>query len=252
MPDNVFIFALVLCRSSAAIMLLPGIGEDAVPTSVRAGFAFALAVLLTPVEMRHFTAAGPTWSASPVAMAGLIGAELAGGGLIGLIARLMCLSLPIAAQIIATFVGLASVLQPDPQMGAQSTALSRMASLLVPVLVLETGLYQLPLHALCDSYSVFPVGQVPLVGDLAHSVTLASSRTFGIAAELAGPFIVVGTLWQVMLAMLSRFVPSLQVYGLAMPAQLLGGLLLVALLGRTLLGAWQADMAHVLHDLPGL
>ena len=48
MPGWAFAFALVLCRVSAAIMLLPGLGEADPPPGVRAGLALAITVLLLP------------------------------------------------------------------------------------------------------------------------------------------------------------------------------------------------------------
>jgi len=58
--------------------------------------------------------------------------------------------------------------------------------------------------------------------------------------------------WQVGSGLMARLVPRLQVYFLAMPAQILGGLLLLAALTGTLLGAWQAAVRAGFMQLPGL
>jgi len=251
LPAQVGVYALVMCRVSAAVMLVPGLGEQEIPMTIRAGVAFCLTLVVAPVVSAYFQSFGDVSAAAPFALAGLVVSELLAGGLIGFVARIMTQSLPIAAQIIATFIGQSSVLQPDPDMGSQSTALSRLASLSVPVLVLGTGLYRLPLMALVQSYGVFPPGHPLGAGDVAHTIVIAASGAFRFAAELAGPFIVLGTLWQGLLALLSRFVPALQAYSLAMPAQVLGGLAVFALLIRGLLSTWIAEMTRVFALLPG-
>ena len=154
LPSWAFAFALVLARSSAAVMLLPGLGEAEPPATVRAGLAVALTGLLLPVVLPQMPPVPPgMWQ-----LGSMVAAELLCGGLLGWLARLMALSLPIAGGIVSLLIGLASVLQPDPNLGGQSTALTRLFSLAVPVLVLSTGLYALPLQALAGSYQLVAPG----------------------------------------------------------------------------------------------
>jgi flagellar biosynthetic protein FliR len=123
---------------------------------------------------------------------------------------------------------------------------------LVPVVLLGSGLYSLPVMALVGSYHLFPPGHAIAPADLARSVVLTTSRSFLFAMELAAPFILLGTLWQVALALLSRFVPTLQIYGLAMPAQIFGGLLLLACFIQGMILAWSRGMGLFLRALPGV
>ena len=54
----------------------------------------------------------------------MIVAEVMTGLWLGWLARLFCLALPIAAQFIAYLLGISTVLQPDAELGPQSTALA--------------------------------------------------------------------------------------------------------------------------------
>jgi flagellar biosynthetic protein FliR len=148
LPAWAFGFALVLARVSAACMLLPGIGEAELPTTLRAGFALALTVLLLPV----LQPALPPDPATPLATLAMVATETATGLWLGWLARLVMLALPLAGQITASLLGLANVLQPDPTLGPQTTALSRLFGLAAPVAILASGLYALPLAALAGSY----------------------------------------------------------------------------------------------------
>lgn len=248
LPGWAFAFALVLARISAACMLLPGIGEAELPATIRAAFALALTVLLLPVLQ-------PALPAEPASVLGgfaLVFAETACGLWLGWLARLPLLALPLAGQLAAAMLGLANVLQPDPALGTQTTALSRLYGVAAPVLVLVSGLYALPLAALAGSYRLIPAGHILPAADSAAGAVTAVAASFALGVRLATPFIAAGIVWQVALGLLARLVPQLQVYFAAMPGQIMLGLLLLGLLAAALLAAWQASLGEAFRALPGL
>jgi flagellar biosynthetic protein FliR len=229
-----FAFVLVLCRTGAAVMLLPGFGEAEPPPVLRVGLALGLTALVLPGVAPLI----PPEPAGFPRLAGMVAAELLVGGLLGWLARVLALALAASGQIVSLMTGLSSVLQPDAALGAQAAAIGRLFNLLAPVLILSTGLYALPLGALASSYAVFPAGGGLLVGDLAEMSVRAVTGSFSLALRLAFPFVLVSVVWQVSLGLLSRLVPQIQVYFLALPGQVLGGLALLALLGSSILQAW--------------
>ncbi|MCQ8241681.1 flagellar biosynthetic protein FliR [Rhizosaccharibacter radicis] len=247
LPGWAFAFVLVLCRVSAAVMLLPGLGESAPPATVRAGLAIGIGVLVLPGAMASL----PPEPSQPIELLSLIAGELLRGGLLGWLARLMALALPIAGQIAAVQIGLTSVIQPDPELGAQNSGTSRLLSLAAPVMILTSGLYALPLQALVGSYHAFPPGGPFSLGDAAQGVAQATSACFALALRLAAPLIVAGLGWQTLSGFLARLVPSLQLFQVAMPGQLLGGLLIFGLLLRQMLQTWLDALAPALSSLPG-
>jgi len=248
LPAIAFGFVLVLCRVGAAIMVLPGIGESEIPAVVRAAFAVGVSVLIYP-EVQPVL---PQAASLSLADLGTIAVELGCGLLIGWLARLMVLSLPIAGQLISTLVGLSSVLQPDPELGSQTTGVSRLLALAAPVLVLSSGLYALPLGALAGSYRLAPPGHMLPAGDVAESVAVATEACFSLALRLAGPLLLADFVWQAMLGLLSRLVPSLQVHSLSLPGQILGGMLLLAWLINPVLELWLREVRVAFETLPGL
>ena len=225
---------LVLSRVGSVCMLLPGLGEAEVPMNIRAGMALLLTVLVLPLLAPGL----PTAPASPVALLGWIAGEIMVGLWLGWLARLPMLALPIAGQFAAGALGLSNVLQPDPLLGPQASAVSRLFGLAAPVLLLTSGLYALPLAALAASYRLFVPGAWLAGDDLALSVTEAMSDSFALSLQLSAPFVAVGMVWQIALGVLARLVPQLQVYFAAMPGQILGGLVLLALLSAGMLETW--------------
>lgn len=248
LPDLGFGAMLVLCRISAAVMVLPGFGETEVPVVLRVGLAVGVTLLIFP----GVQAIMPSSGNSVLRNLTMIASELGFGLLLGWLARLMALSLPIAGQIISTLIGLASVLQPDTALGSQTTGVSRVLALAAPVLILSSGLYALPLGALAGSYRLVPPGTLFSVGDAAQSVSIATEACFSLALQLAAPLILAGFVWQAMLGLLAKLVPSLQVYSLSLPGQVLGGLLLLALLIGPMLGVWMQAVQSRFASLPGL
>jgi flagellar biosynthetic protein FliR len=248
-----FAFILVMCRCGSAVMMLPPFAEDGPPALLRTGFAMALTLLLLPAVAPHV----PPQPASFATLVALIANELLCGGLLGWLARLVCLSLPAAGQIMALSTGLSSVLQADANFGAQSSGLGNILGRLVPVAVLVTGLYALPLEALAGSYDVLPIGGATSTGDTTSTgdiTTLAVGAPrapLAPAVRLAAPFLLIGTIWQVALGLLSRLVPQIQIYFAALPGQVLGGLLLLAMLSGGLCAYWAHAVATTFSALPG-
>jgi len=238
---------LVLARFGAAMALLPGLGEAAAPATIRAGLAFGLAMLLLPVIF-------PTPPPAPeagLAAAGMIAAEVVTGLWIGWLARLLCIALSMCGQYVAYLLGIATVLQPDPELGAQSTALAALFDFIGPLVILISGLYTLPLAALAGSYRLIPPGTLLPAGDSTATTVAAVAQCFALAVRLASPFVLASIVWHVAIGLVARIVARLQVYFVSLPGQIAGGLLLLASVFAAILAAWQ-DAAHdAFTALPG-
>ena len=229
-----FAFMMVLCRVGAAIMLLPGLAEEGMPTRVRMGLVLALTFLLLPTV-------APLLPRPPDSIPGLlvmVCGELFAGGFLGWLARLIALALPAAGQVISLSTGMSSVLQPDANFGAQTAGIGRLFGIAAPVLILASGAYMMPLSALAGSYAAWPAGAALPSGDIMETVVRAVGAHFALALRLASPFMLIGLVWQMGLGLLSRLVPQLQIYFAALPGQVLGGVLLLALLSGGLAHVW--------------
>jgi len=248
LPSLAFAFVLVLARTAGVVMLLPGLAETGVPKMVRAGVAGALALLLTPIVAPLV----PPAPAAPATAVAMILAELLVGVWLGFLARVLVLALPMAGQILATLLGLSSVLQPDPEMGPQTTALARLFALAAPAIVLASGLYALPIEVLAGSYRLIAPGGILPSGVGAQSVARAVAVGFGLALRLCAPVLLASIVWTAAAGLLARAAPRVHIYFLAMPAQILGGLALLAALSGAILMAWQDAVRVGFEALPGL
>ncbi|MBX9701750.1 MAG: flagellar biosynthetic protein FliR [Acetobacteraceae bacterium] len=229
-------------------MLLPGLGEVEVPATIRLCLVLALVALLLPILGEHL----PPLPEAPGELLRLVALETAIGLWIGLLARLVAFALAQAGQVTGLMIGLASPLQGDMMSGPQGVALARLLGLLAAVVVLGSGLYAVPLRALAESYAALPPGAPLAAGPVAETVALAAGESLGLALRLAGPFVLLAVLGNLALALLSRVAPQVQVFIIAAPAQILVGILLLALLLPALLETWREAAAIGFAALPGL
>lgn len=237
---------LVLARIGGAVMLLPGLGEAEVPATIRLALVLALVALLLPVQAPLL----PPMPDAPSGLLRLVALETATGLWLGLLARLVALALAQAGQVTGLMIGLASPLQGDAMLGAQGVALARLLALLGAVVVLGSGLYAIPLRALAESYAVLPPGAPLAAGPVAEAVAAAAGESLGLAIRLAGPFVLLAVLGNLALALLARVAPQVQVFILAAPAQILAGILVLALLLPALLATWQEAAREAFLALP--
>ncbi len=248
LPTLAFQAVLVFARLGAAVMLLPGLGEQEVPGPIRLGLGLALVLLLMP-------ALAPGLPAAPDDVAGsarLIGTEIVVGLWIGGLARLVAMAMAMAGQAVALLLGLAQALVPDPDLGGQGTATARLFSLAAAVVVLSSGLYAIPLRALAESYAVLPVGEPFPAGAGAEAMAGAAAESLALSLRLAAPFVLAAVAINVALGLLTRIAPQVQVYFIAVPGQVLAGLALLALVMPALLGAFAEAARDAFLALPGL
>jgi flagellar biosynthesis protein FliR len=248
LPTWAFAFVLVMARIGAAMALLPGLGEAEPPAVLRVGLALGVTALLLP----GIAPSIPSVPEAGAQAALMVAAEVITGLWIGWLARLLVLALPVAGQFIAYMLGLANVLQPDPELGGMATPIERLFAIAAPLAVLVTGLYALPLAALAGSYRLVPAGALLPAADTAETAVRAATATFALAVRLASPFLLVAIVWHVATGLLARLVPRLQVYFVVMPGQILGGIALLAVLATALLTAWQTSVRSGFAGLPGL
>ena len=155
----------------------------------------------------------------------MIAAELLTGAMLGWLARLPVLALSMAGALVSTMVGLSSVLQPDPALGGQSSALARLFGLLAPVLCCRQGCTRCRSQALAGSYDLIAPGAVLPPGAMVETVQQAASASLGLGAPARGAVRAGGPgRAGKRSGLLARLVPQLQVFTAAAPGQILGGL----------------------------
>jgi flagellar biosynthetic protein FliR len=97
------------------------------------------------------------------------------------------------------------------------------------LLVFETGLHHLMIGAIAGSYTLLPPDQALPAADMAEMALRLVTGSFALGLQLSAPFMVFGLLIYVTLGVLSRLMPQLQIFFLAMPINILVGFVLLML-----------------------
>ncbi len=240
---EVFGLMLLFARLGSAFVLLPGFGENYVPTRVRLLLAGAVTILVAPLLASQLPAQPSNFGT----MLLLLGGEIGIGLFIGTIARLMMTALEIAGTLIAFQIGLSTASIFNPLLSEQGSIISVLISITGMVVMFETDLHVLLLRGLVDSYTLFVPGQLPPIGDFTEMVSRVAARSFGLALQLSMPFIIVSVMLYVALGLASRLMPQLQVFFVALPLQIVLGFLVLILTFGTLLSWFMQNFADVIH-----
>lgn len=221
---NLFQFFMVFARMGSAIMLLPGFGEAYVPQRVRLVFAVVVSLVLMPMVADRL----PAMPAAFDRFAAYLLTEIGIGLFFGMIARLILLGTQTAGSVIALQIGLASALVSDPTTQQQAAVTGNFLIALTVVLIFATGLDHMALKGMVGTYGIFAPGMLPPMADVANHGARIVSDSFAVGIQMATPFLVYGIVFAVALGLLARLMPTLQVFFIAMPAQIMAGLGLMA------------------------
>jgi flagellar biosynthetic protein FliR len=217
--------ALLFARVGGMIMLLPGFGEPAVPPRIRLAFALAVAIALGPsLADRVPEAAATAWG-----MAAQVVSEVLIGVLLGGAARMLMSALATAGQIIGMEVGIAFAQTADPTQTQSGQLVAVFLGVLGIALIFATGLHHMFLQGIAGSYDVIALGVEPPVGDAAQLALETTAASFRVGFQIAMPVIAAGLIFRVGLGVLSRLIPAIQVFFVALPLQIMGGLVVMAL-----------------------
>lgn len=239
LPQTAFAFMLIFARTGAMVMTLPGIGDRTVPPRIRLVFALALSLIMLPLVDKLFSALPDTLPAMIAALA----SEMLIGIAIGFTVRIIITALLFAGSVIAFQTGLAFAQSVDPAQGVQSTLFSAFFSVLSVALIFATDMHFLLLSAMHDSYILFRPGSGLPAGDFLQVALETMANGFVVAIQLAAPFLVFGLVFYLGVGILARLIPQVQVFFLAMPANIMLGLILFMLLLSTMM-MWFLDYVN--------
>ncbi len=237
---QVFALMMVFVRIGATFMILPTIGEAYISPQVRLLLALTFSIIVTPIVQDKVPAI-PTSGILAIIL--LISAEILVGVFLGAIVRIMVAALATAGMVISVITGFANALLFNPGLDDQGSLQSVLLTMLGTLLIYATELHHVMLAGLVESYQVFQPGVMPPVGDFSQMIARGAADSFILAMKLASPFIVIGTVFYALLGLLARLMPQLQVFFLAMPMQIMLGLLVLLLTIQAIMMTFLADFS---------
>lgn len=224
-PQLVLAAFVIFSRVGTCLMLMPGFSSARIPIRVRLFVAVAFALALTPLVGDVVrTGLGDD---SPAALIRLMLAEILTGAMIGLLGRAFFIALETIGMAIAMSIGLSSNLGAPVNEDEPLPAIATLLTLAATLLLFLSDQHLEIFRAIATSYTTLPVqggfSSQFAVAQLSSKVALA----FTVALRIGSPFLILSVILNFAVGLTNRLVPSVQVFFLASPFLLMGGLFLL-------------------------
>lgn len=226
LPGTAFALFIIFSRMGPFVMMLPGIGEHTVPMRSRLAFAVMLTLCLYPIVVVQL----PPLPQTIFELVGLSLREAFIGFAFGGLVKLISSGLQVAGNVISFQSGLSFAQTADPMSGRSDSVFSSFLMMLGTVMILNMDLHHLLIGAMYDSYMLFPPQAAISIAPFSDAALEIVANAFKIGVQIATPFLVFGLVFFLGLGILSRLIPQIQVFFIAMPANIYVGVLLFALL----------------------
>lgn len=210
---------LVALRSTALFMTAPLFGQQRVPVIVRVMFAVSLAVLIFPfVPLTDVPSNTLAWL-----IAGLM--EILTGVLYGWSASLLFEGTVLAGQFIGLQMGFAqaNILNPDSQ--TQRPLLSEIYFILTLLVFFAIEGHHMLILIFQKSFERIPIGQFAFNGQVLENLLLLFAQIFVVALIVAAPINGILTLIDLILGLIARTAPQMNVLILGFSIKIYVGLL---------------------------
>lgn len=223
MTEKLLHFSLVLTRISAFFLVLPVFSWRSIPISVKVSLVTLLAVFFSMVAPpavlpRRFSAVEVTL---------LIANEATYGLALGLVVGIVFSAVKLGARIVEREMGLAMAQILDPLTGERSEPVGMLLEVIFIILFLSANGHHLFLLIISRSYEAFPAGSIPSIPVLTGGVIKAGEAALSAGLRLAGPLLAAFLLLMVVLAVLARSLPEMNILFISLPMRVGLGLLMM-------------------------
>jgi flagellar biosynthesis protein FliR len=212
-------FAIVLTRISGIMLLAPFYSNQLFPVPIRIAFSLMTAFVLAPsLSIKQIPAELNLGNMAPL----LIG-EILIGLILGFAAMCVFAGLQFAGQIVSFQLGFSLINVIDPQSNVESTAFSFFYNYVGMLLFLLLNGHHWFLQAINDSFSVFNIGGIAIQAPLAEQIVRLSAHILDIGIRIAGPIIAVTLITDILIGVISRTAPQMNIVIVGMPLKILVG-----------------------------
>jgi flagellar biosynthetic protein FliR len=213
----IFNFFLIFARLAGLLTLLPAIGDERIAVK----FKLYVCVFTTIVVLSSISHLMPNLTNSGSTIIYYIISEALVGIMLGLCARILYTSILLLGNLISMESGLSAATIYDPTQKDQIMLFSSFINILFLVTVFSTDTHHSFFMGFIESYEKFLPGQFLDMGDVAETITRTVSQSFLLAFKISSPFLIIGVAILVAGGVLSRLMPTFQVFFVITPVQIL-------------------------------
>ncbi|QJU56861.1 flagellar biosynthetic protein FliR [Sphingomonas sp. AP4-R1] len=223
--DQLWLWLVAMIRPGAAFFAAPIFGMAAVPVQLR--LIVSLAVGMAGLSAVPFQL--PPDGVTSVAGIVLVLGEVMAGIALGFAVQIGFSSALLAGETIGNTMGLGFAQMIDPHSGSSSPALGQFLSIIATFLFLSIGGHLSLATIIVDSYRALPVGAAMPASSSIRGLVMFGGDLFAAGLAIALPVGFALILVQIVMGMLSRSAPAMNLFAVGLPATLLAGLVLMAI-----------------------
>lgn len=224
-PKNLVLFIVVFTRLGGLMTSAPLFSTYPIPAQIKTWLVASIAFIMFPIVMASSGFQLPT--SMPELMVILL-KEFMIGYIIGFISNIVFIGVEMASEMLSIQMGLSAAQALNPLTGAQAPVLGQAYVLLAAMVFLNLHAHQWLFSAVYQSFHAIPPGfGFVLNGTLVKDIIFMSGQMFTIALGIALPIFAVLLITDVLLGFVSKMMPQMNIFMVAMPLKIYLGLLLV-------------------------
>ncbi len=218
--DYIDIFLLVLIRVTAFFIVSPIFGSKNVSSLIKVGFGLMLAFIITPTLGIGIVEQYNGYMQYIL----LIFSEFMIGAILGFVSYMAFLSLYLAGQIIDMQIGFGIVNVFDTQSNIQIPVTANLYNIIALLIFFVINGHHMLISSIFYSYKLLPIGMASMNGVLLESIIKMFGEMFIIGFKVAAPIIAAIFITNVILGILARTIPQMNVFVVGMPLKILIGM----------------------------
>lgn len=219
--NDVIFFLFIFLRISGIFFFTPFFSSEAITRRLRLGFCFFTAVVVFPVVPKNMEVINNLSFASLMFTSIK---EILLGMIIGFFMMLIFSSVQTAAQIYSTSMGFGMVNVFDPLTQFQIPILGQFKYLMLMEIFLIFGMHRHIIYVLTESFYKVNAGMINYnYANISQEMVKHFSYYFMISVKLALPILGILFLVDIVLGVMARIAPQMNVFFLGMPLKILVG-----------------------------
>lgn len=231
-------FFFVLLRTSIFISMMPVFGAKNQPAQFKAGFAVALALILTPVVNVDLEG---------VRIPLVIVREIILGMALGLSVRFVFFAVTMGGQMMTTAMHLRAGNVFDPEYGS-SGEVSRLFGVIATLLFFALDIHHDMIYIFVKSFDIVPAGQIN-VGRLVEEAMSLGSRMFSMALKMAAPMLLGSLMISVIVGFMNKASPQINLLIISFPIHIFVGISIIVLCIPVLINFMSAQFMEAREEM---
>ncbi|MBR1943302.1 flagellar biosynthetic protein FliR [bacterium] len=229
-PANIFVFMAVFVRIGGMFTSAPLYSTYPIPTQVKIWLTAFIAFIIYPLVQAHSHFMIPS---DVPGLTCILIKEFSIGFIIGFCANLVFLAAELGANMFSIQMGLSISQALNPASGTNSPIISQAFTLLITMVFIGLNAHQWLLSSVYSSFAHVPIGYSFIFnGAMVQKIIYMTGQMFVIAIGIAIPIFSVLLIKDILLGFVSKLMPTMNIFMVAMPLKVYVGLLLCMIFMR--------------------